>query len=509
MILIELVAAIDAAGTLATFYLSTDGFVTSPTDTPPHVAFTPALLDPGSIGTHAYSDGKTSGGATKLEMGEVSIANADGRFDGWLNYSFDGRPITIRSGDGGAYPGSFRVVFAGTMESIEATWKGITIRLRDKQYVFSKPALTTSYTGANVLPEGLEGTAENIKGKVKPKLFGQVFNIPPVLVNTSKLTYQVNDGAVLDIAAVYDRGASVTKSTNYATGALLQAASVSAGTYSTCFAEGLFRLGTTASGQITADVTQGASAAARTTAQILRQIALLAGLPASEVSAADVAALDAQNSAVLGIWIDSDSTTLQSAMDQVAASIGAWYGFDGAGVLRMGVLTAPAGTPVLELRDYDVGDKVERRPARDNNIPSWRATVNHTRNWTVQTSDLAGVVTAPRRAYLALATRAAEAKDTAVKTKYLLAADVTVDSLLTTEAAAGAEAARQLALQKVRRDIFEVPVSINILTNNSLLFMDVVRLTLPRFGLDAGKLFRLIGVRIELSGSRAILTLWG
>lgn len=507
MILVELTAAIDAAGTLTTFYVGTDGFVTSPSDTPSNMPFIPALVDPGSLGTSAYSDGRTGGG-TKLETGEIVIANVDGQFDAWLNYSFDGRPVTIRSGTAGVYPGAFPAVFVGTVESIEATWRTIIVRLRDKQYVFDKPALTTTYAGTNALPAGLEGTPTDVAGKVKPRTIGTVYNVSPPQVNTSKLTYQVNSGAVTDIPAVYDRGASITKGADYANSTLMQAAVPGAGTYITCFAEGYFRLGSSAAGQITADVVQGAAVGNRTVAQMIKQLGLDAGLSSGEISGADVTALDTANSSVVGIWINSDATFM-SIMDSIAASVGAWYGFDGTGVLRLGTLTAPAGTPVVTLYDYDIGEAIERRPAKDNGLPVWRVSVNHTKIWTVQPSDLAGSVTAATRAYLADQYRAVNSADVSVKTQWLLATEISVDSLLTSASDATTEAARQLALQKVRRDIFDVPVDLSVVSDNSLKFMDVIGLQIARFGLDSGKSFRLIGKRITLQKNQAILTLWG
>lgn len=509
MILIELVAAIDAAGTLATFYLSDAHFATSPTDTPPNIAFTQALLDPGSIGLHAYSDGKTTGGATKLETGEIAVINVDGRFDNWLDYGFDGRPVTIRSGAEGRYPDSFQTIFVGTVEGIDATWGQLTIRLRDKQYLFQQPVLLTRYAGTNVLPLGLEGTPNDIQGKSKPRCFGAVFNVPAVQVNTSQLVYQVNDGPVAAIPAVYAEGAALTLGVDFATSALMLVSPPAAGSYNTCLAEGYFQLGLAPAGVVTADVQQGTTDADRTVGQILRSLSMAGGLSFAEVSASDVAALDTINHAVVGIWLDNETTTTQSALDQVAASIGAWYGFDGDGVLRMGVLTEPAGAPALDLYDFDTWEGVERRPARDNGVPAWRVTVNYARNWMPQTSGLVGAVTPDRRAYLALATRSAVAVAPSVKTQHLLATDMVVSGLLVNPADAVAEGNRQLALQKVRRDIFDVPVSINVLTANPLLFMDVVRLTLPRFSLNSGKLFRLIGTRIELASKQAILTLWG
>jgi hypothetical protein len=506
MILIELTAAIDAAGTVSTFYLSTDQFQTSPTDTPVNTAFVNALIDPGTLGVHAYSDGRTGGG-TKLETGEIVIANVDGQFDAWLNYSFDGRAVTIRSGESGAYPSAFPIVLVGTVESIEADWRKIVIRLRDRQFIFDRPVLTTRYAGNNALPSGVEGTASDLKGKVKPKAYGKVYNVSPALVNTSRLEYEM--GVCNTVGAANDRGIALTPGAAYTSQVDMETTAPAAGGVRSWVAGGYFRLGSSPTGQITLDVTQGANAAARTVAQILKQLALDAGLGAGEISAADVTALDTANSAEVGTWIDSDSTSFQSAMDQIAASAGAWYGFDSANVLRMGLLTAPSGTPVVTLYDYDVRDGIERRPAKDNGIPVYRATVNHSKIWTTQPSDLAGAVSAATRAYLAEERRSEKAEDTSVKTQWLLATELTVDSLLTAAADSATEAARLLALYKVRRDIFDIPVSLSIVTTSALKLMDVVAVQLSRFGMTSGKSFRLIGIRIELARNEAILTLWG
>ena len=165
------------------------------------------------------------------------------------------------------------------------------------------------------------------------------------------------------------------------------------------------------------------------------------------------------------------------------------------------------------LYDYDILNGFERRPPKDQGIPVWRAALGHTKIWTVQTSGLAGAVTAPARAYLEEQYRRVTSEDAAIKTQWLLAGtigdDVAANTLLTSAADAATEAARRLALYKVRRDLFDVPVSLDLIAANSLKLGDVVAVQLTRFGLDAGKSFRLIGIRLELSAGRAILTLWG
>ncbi|MCC7268502.1 MAG: hypothetical protein IT546_14360, partial [Caulobacteraceae bacterium] len=201
--------------------------------------------------------------------------------------------------------------------------------------------------------------------------------------------------------------------------------------------------------------------------------------------------------------------TFSEVMDAVINSIGGWYAFDATGVLRMGRLEAPSGSPVCTLGDEDILGTFERRPARDGDIPCWSYTVRHSRLWTVQGSDLAGGVSAARRAILANEYRAEVATDAAVKTQYLLAAEEVDDTLLTDASAAATEAARLLALHKVRRDFFDVTVPAQVLTENGLELMDVIEVVNARFGLSSGRLFRLLGINYELAGDRVTLTLWG
>lgn len=503
-IVIEIEAAIDAAGTVSTFYLSTDRFVTGAADTPAHTAFDPRIADPGTIGINAFSDGRT-GGNSRLETGEIVLVNVDGGLDAWNEYSFDGRAVTIRGGSVGAYPDDYTTLFIGTVESAEMSIDKAVFRLRDKQWRLNLPALSARYAGTNSLPNGVEGTPDDIQGQVKPKAYGVVFNVSPPLVNTSKLTYEV--GACNSIDAVYDQGLAFTAGTTHGTLSALQAATVAAGTVDKCPSAGYFRIGSNPVGAITADVTQGAAAANRTAAQILKSLALAAGFTSGDIADDDITAMDAAASQVIGIWL-ADESSFQAAMDQIANSVGAWYGFDSSGKLRMGRVVEPA-SPAITLYDFDVLSGFERRPPKDNGIPVWTVIAHHTKYWTVQPTDLDVTVTNARRAILAHEYRRAAAEDASVKTQWLLAGTMELDTLLVSASAAAAEATRRLALYKVHRDIYDVPITLNVMATYALKVGSVVRLQYPRFGLDSGHDFMVVGVRLELSTNRAILTLWG
>ena len=510
MIVVELTPSTGLAGTLTTLYWSAEAFVTEPTDTPPNVAFEPRLIDPGSIGLHAYAVGQTTGGGTKLEAGEITMANADGELDYLLDYGFDGQSVIIRSGEAGTpYPSAWQVLFNGTAEGIDtADWRTLTLRLRDRQYTLELEAQTNTYLGNNALPLGFEGTPDDLMGQAKPQLWGAVFQISPALVNTSKLTYQVRDGAVQTISMVYDRGVPLSvPGADFATPALLQASTPAAGSYNTCLSAGLFQLAANPAGTVTADVVQGVSIADRSVAKLLREIAIAAGIPPGDISASDIEKLDAISPGEAGIFNDSSSATFLSLMDDLAASIGAWYGFDATGVLRMGQLSQPTGTPRLSLSDFDVADSIERLAAYDNNIPVWWVIMRYAKVWTTQT-DLAGSVPASTKAYLKEEYRKVSYKDEVIQKLHKLATKLEVDSLLTKQTDATSEASRLFQLYSVRRDIFEVTISIDLLPEN-LTFMDVIELSVGRFGVSSGKLFRLIGISYKLQTAQVTLSLWG
>ena len=144
----EITAAIDSSGTTQTFYITSgNGFVTKPSDTPSNTGVYPRLIDPGTYRRELFSGGKTFG-AVVPSYGSVTIANADGLFDGWKDYGFDGQPFVLRIGEeGGSYPSSFSVVFKCTMVSLKLTDKDITINLSDRLSLLDKPILNTTLAG--------------------------------------------------------------------------------------------------------------------------------------------------------------------------------------------------------------------------------------------------------------------------------------------------------------------------------------------------------------------------
>lgn len=496
-----------AAAAVKTYRYSTEPHVTGATDTPAHTAFTPRIKQPAWAVRSAFSRGAV-GGATELRWGELQLVNNDGGLDDLLNVAFAGHPVTVRLGEaGGAYPADWPIVLKGTIDQAPLTWGNLILRIADRTAELAKPLQTVLYAGNNSLPNGLEGTADDLKGQPKPKGYGKVFNVSPPQVNTSRLIYEV--GVCNSVDAGYTQGSALTKGADYSSQSDMETNAPAAGTFRAWPAGGYVRLGSTAS-DVTFDITFGASSADRTAAQIIKQVALGAGIASGDIMAADVTALDTANSAVLGIWLGNGETAAE-AMDAAAQSVGAWWGFDRLGQLRMARLVAPSGTPVATLTADEILG-LERVPLTGDNggIPPWRVSIGYAKNNTVQTSGLASGVSAARAAWLVQEYRTATAEDSAIKTdKWLTSKPLEINALFTAEADASAEAARLLALHGTRRDRLSVRAAVSQALASAVDLGNVVMVQHSRFGLSTGKLFCVIGIEPDLKRGEIVLDLWG
>lgn len=475
---------------------SSMGYATRPNEAPGNAQYDPSLQQPG------YVQRDITVGAAQTSFGEVILAST-GHLDGLLDYGLDGQQILIRRGpQDGVYPDDFPLRLVATLEQPEFAATTVRLKMRDRMALFGDPLQTARYGGSNVLPAGIDG-GEDLKGNPKPLIYGRVFNVAPAPVNTSRLIYQANDGALTDLPAVYDRGAALSRGADYVSEADMQATAPAAGQYRAWLAGGCFRLGGAPTGQVTCDALEGAMLADRYAGALLVRIAGRMGV--TNIDMVDAYALDAAAPYELGIVVDAQESAA-SVMARVAASVGAWFGFDRLDYLRIGRLATPTGTPVVEITDLSI-TSIERTSQAD--VPVWRVALSYDRNATDQATDLAGSVSAERRAWLAQTWRTAVAANPSVKLQHRLSGELLRDSAIVWPADATAESARLLALHSQRRDTFLVGARLSGGEADLLDLGDVVRVTWPRYGMDDGRLFVVIGMRLDFGGDAVDLTLWG
>jgi hypothetical protein len=254
-------------------------------------------------------------------------------------------------------------------------------------------------------------------------------------------------------------------------------------------------------------VTQGST---RTVGQLFNAILLKAGVPSGDISAADVTALDAAVNYQVGVYVGyAQDRSAIDVLDELCASVGAWYGADASGIFRIGRIELPTGTAVGTLTRTDI-IRIERVASRDPGVgvPSWRIKVAYQKINTVQV-DLAANVPDTRKQFTASEYRRAQAQSVAVKTANLLSPELEFKTVLVNGSNAGSEAERLLDIYKTRRDVYQVTVRVDAALAAVLDLGKIVTLQIPRFGMSAGKKFLIIGITTNMRGYLYELTLWG
>ncbi len=276
----EYLYEIDAynGSTVVTLRYSSSGYTTGPADTPPNTLYDARISGSaaGSLSRALFANRKTMGRG-QIAFGELGLVNADSLLDGLLNYGFDGRKVVVkRLANKNAAFSSAVTVLRATIEGISTNQalRELRFRLYDRLLDLDDPVQSNVYSGTTT-SGGLVGNLANgtadMKDRPKPLCFGANKNVGPVTVNPFDLIYQVSDGAV-SVITVYDGQVPLILVANYATVALLQAATIPPGKYGTCLAEGLFRLGVQTYFTLTADVTEGATLADRNASKITERI---------------------------------------------------------------------------------------------------------------------------------------------------------------------------------------------------------------------------------------------
>lgn len=488
--------------------------------------YQPRIEQPANFRRDIFSAGRL-GGRSQTGYGELVLMNLDGVLDPLLEYGFDGRSLTLLIGDDQAAYGTFTTVLAGTMEQPEFTWDAVRFRIRDRQAELDKPIQPTKYAGSNSLPNGVEGVADDLKGLPKPICYGEVFEVTPPQVNTARRIFQANDRRVDDIVAVYERGLAFTKGTSRANLAALEATAPAAGQFDYSLgsdSEGAyFRLAADPIGQITADVKgdKRGGTYRSSVADIVQEIVVQrGGIASGDITSADITDLNTANSSAVGIWI-GEERSISDVLDQLCASVGAWWGFDRTGKFRVQRLEAPSGSPVLTFRRFAQGTATtssdadiltaERVATQDPGagLPVWQVVLGYKPFWTVQAVDLDVTLSNARREALKQSLRHVSSSASSVQTKHLLAQQHEVETLLVSSSAAGTEADRVRDMLKVRRDRYRLTAKLDASKAGTLDLGKVVELKLPRFGLSAGKSFVVTGMAYNARTAVVELDLWG
>lgn len=429
------------------------------------------------------------GGLTEV-YATARLINVDGALDNLTtDYALDGRRVTLWLGRPTDVRADFGQVFGGVVANAVITETGVELRLSDGRAKLAQPIQTTLYAGSG----GLEGGADLV-GKPKPLCYGRVFNITPPLVDAGNLIYQVHEGLIDDVPAVYDRGVALTKVVG----------APAPGQYQVDAPNGTFKLGGTPAGTVTCDVRGSASPGyVETAADILRRILTeQAVLDSAEINSASLSDLNAEASQPIGIWVGAEVATTEAVVNELLLAAGAFGGFNRLGAFTVGLISEPAGVVDGGLDPLTIRS-LERVPLPAELDPvCWRVQVGYQKNYTVQ-NDLAASVSSARRTFAAQPLRYAKTEDSVIADRHKLARELLAGGLYALETDAQTEATRLQSLWGRLRKLYRIRAGAPALRRD---LGDLVEIQHPRHGLAGGALGRVVGHEIDARGVNVTLT---
>jgi hypothetical protein len=380
-------------------YFSSDGYIT----TDGLISFNPIIR-----GDITLSESITSDGNITMSFGDISLSNFNGEIDSYLDnnkYIWVNQSIQIYLGDPtwaavntdfSISTSKFKLVFNGIMDDIDCKSRTeLNIKLRDKLEKLNSP-LTENKLGVYGTWVNSVQNADNIK----PLVFGEVFNMSPLLIdpNNGGGQYMVNDGAVAEVIEIRDNGVPIYQNgSSVYTGATVNTST------------GTFILTYPPSGTITASVrgvnnsinlSTGALVTGTYTNKVANLIALIttqygkanSRLVAADLDLTNLSAFDSANTQPVGIVI-TDRTNVLTVCQDLASSLGTQLYFNREGKLQLikyGVGITPAqdtnitigvASPITE------SDIIFDSISISSKVPfSGAIKLGYCKNWTVQDS---------------------------------------------------------------------------------------------------------------------------
>lgn len=178
------------ANTEIVVYLSNIGYITEDSLT----SYTPIIK-----GGVSFTESLNIDGGASISFGDISISNYNGDYDDWLDvdkYIWSNRPIQVYVGDPmwvcadlASIHTKFELVFDGLISDIDTKDReSLDLKVRDKLERLNSP-ITENTLG----PYGTWSGGQSNTEAIKPLVFGEVFNIEPLLIDNANSEYMLCD----------------------------------------------------------------------------------------------------------------------------------------------------------------------------------------------------------------------------------------------------------------------------------------------------------------------------
>lgn len=439
-----------------------------------YVRFEPRISSPLNIDISMFSAGKI-GGRVKASGGDVRLANPDGVLDYLLNYSWDQAPVTMRlnrdSSPDDEVESDHFVYFQGVTKSIGMDEDEVTIVVVDRKDKLEEPFPPNKFTTGDAI------------GRPIPVLFGQVYNISPVLIDASTNTYKIHDGAITAIDTVYIDG-------------------VATGSYTADLPNGQLSFSTAPGGIVTCDARRNVTLGLYTNGPgaIIYE---LATTYAGFVHLTDISSINFSSATVnpytVGGWYPSEIKVID-AVNEFLDSCGAVL-TGASGLLDMEIVTFPTSDPSTLLVDPITDDEIIDIELLPSAPPPSTIVLNYKKNYRKMTENELGASPANREFMVKDSETITDS--TGLSTAYPSAQELIVDTLITNSTDATTEAARLAdTFYSSERRVYRIRMKTNPL------YIDIgsaVLVESSRFGLQDGEPMLVLSLLEDLAVNEVVL----
>lgn len=488
------------------FYFSTGGYST--TD---GTQFNPIIINQLSLQESISSSSDSS-----MTFGDIELFNAGGELDDLLDvskYKWPNRNIKVYWGDPGwssslaNIPNTFLTIFNGTIRDIDSRVAGtINLKIRDKLEMLSDSISENKIGVYGVWPGGQQN-----KDQLRPIVFGECFNITPVLINPATLEYcfsssnpeQVpdaiqtsvfnNNGESESLVEIRDNGVPIYNSTitGNATVNLLNSTfkllKTPAGTI-TCTVQGVKKYMGLESGNILENAYNN------NIPSIIGMIVQKFGKSTNRFTVTDIDLPTFQDFGInneIGLLVQGSETVL-AVCSQIASSYGGQLVMSRTGKLRLLKYGVPISTSIIPNVSISPSDILyDSFNISYRYEPSSTIKLGYAKNYTIQD----GLVTSiPTSHKVSMSTQwyTVSSVDTNTVTLYNLTTNTEqVDTCLISTVDCQTECDRRLAYYKIPKTVFRFMGIAKLL---SLQLGQQVTLTHPRFGLSSGKVGQVVSL---------------
>lgn len=479
------------AATNITLYLSTMGYVTTTAD----VAYNPILNNSIQLTESLDIQGNSAG----LSYGDLEINNPTGELDSWLDYTkyvWVNKSVNIYHGDPrwvcsnlASVRSTFQLIFSGIVADIDSRSRtSINIKLRDKLERLNTP-LTETKLGST----GTWASGQNNTESIRPLVFGEVFNIEPLLMDPVSFTFMFNNGLSELLIEIRDNGVPVYSHNG-------TSVTINADVPNTVnLTAGTFTLSRPLAGTCTVSVqgvknsinlSTGALVSGSYVNNVANLIALIVtqyGKSSTRFTAADLdtsnlSAFESANQQKVGVVI-SDRENVLSICQQLASSIGAQMYINRFGQLQLLKIGVPTADTTVAITDDDI---IHFSLSVVNKLEVSAATsIGYCKNWSPQSGLITGIPDDHKNIFAAEWPNPKVSSDSTTILRYSLdSLPVQKDTLLISESQASTEAARLTAYYKIPRTVYKFTGTSRLL---SLKLGQAITLTHNRFNLSSGK----------------------